>query len=49
MCITADRSDALKPEIEGINQKSCPFKEWHNEAAQAAINMQTNLVLLRQS
>ena len=49
MCVTADRSNAVNPEVEGSCWVACFLKERHDEASETAVNMQANIVLLGQA
>lgn len=46
--VAADGSDAVDSEVKWLNREACGLKEGHNEAAEAAINMETDVVLLRE-
>ena len=45
MSIAANTSDPLDPEVEGLDGEPRLFKDWHNEASEAAIDVQADLVL----
>lgn len=47
MRIAANCSHALHTEVEWLNGESSLLKEWHDEASKAAIDMKTDVVLLR--
>lgn len=44
MRVAADARHAGQPEIKGRGGESRPFKEGHEERAQAAVHMEANLV-----
>lgn len=46
MRVAANRRNTFDSEIEWLDGKASRFKERHDEAAQAAINVQTNVVFL---
>ena len=48
MSITTDTRNTLNAEVEGLDREASLLDEWHNEAAQAAVDMQTDLVLVRE-
>lgn len=48
VCITADGCNAFNPEVKRFDWKAGLLKERHDEAAQAAIDMKSDIVLLRQ-
>ena len=43
--VAANRSDALDTEVEWLDGETCRLEEGHNEASEAAVDVQTNLVL----
>ena len=43
--VAADGGDALDPEIKRCDWETCLLEEGHDEAAQAAVDMEANLVL----
>ena len=45
MSVAAYASYALHPEVEGPDGEPGFFKEWHDKAAETAVNVQANLVL----
>ena len=45
MSVAAYAGHALHPEVEGLDGEPGLFKEWHDEASEAAVDVQTNLVL----
>ena len=45
MSVAADCSDALDPEVEGLCWEPGGLKEGHDEAAQAAVHVQTDAML----
>ena len=45
VCVAADRSDALDPEVERRRREPGSLEEGHDEAAQAAVDVQTDAVL----
>lgn len=45
MCIAADSSNALDPEVERLRGESGCLQEGHDEAAQTAVHMQSDMVL----
>lgn len=49
MGITTYAGDTLDTEVERFNGKSGLFEERHNEASKAAIHVQTNAMLFRES
>ena len=46
--VATDASDPLDPEVERLNRKSSFLEEWHDEAAQTAVDVQADLVLGRE-
>jgi hypothetical protein len=46
--VTANRSDSVDWEIKIWQISILPFQEWHQEASEAAIDMEPDLVLLGQ-
>ena len=48
VCVAADRSDSLNSEVKGLHWEASRLQEWHDEAAEAAIDVQTDVVLLSQ-
>lgn len=46
MRVAANSSHTIQPEIERFHGETSFFKERHDEAAEATINVKTNLVLL---
>ena len=48
MCIAADTGDTLDSEVERPYGEPGLLQERHDEAAQAAVDMQTDLVLVRE-
>ena len=45
MSVAAYAGHALDPEVKGLDGEPSFFKEWHDEASEAAIDVQANLVL----
>ena len=45
MSIAAYAGHALDPEVKGLDGEPSLFKEWHDEASEAAIDVQADLVL----
>ena len=43
--VAAYASHALYPEVEGLDGEPGLFKEWHDEASEAAIDVQADPVL----
>ena len=48
MRVAADSGDTLYPEVKRFNRESGLFEEGHDEAAETAIDVQTDVVLLSQ-
>jgi hypothetical protein len=46
MRVAADRRDPLYPEVKLLNREPSRLKEGHNEATQATVNVQPDVVLL---
>lgn len=46
MRVAANRRNTFDSEIEWLDGEASRFKERHDEAAQAAINVQTNVIFL---
>ena len=46
--VAADRGDALNPEVEKRGREAGGLEERHDEAAQAAVDVQANVVLRRE-
>ena len=45
MSVAADGGDALDPEIKRCDWETCLLEEGHDEAAQAAVDVQADVVL----
>ena len=45
--VATDAGDPLDPEVEWLHRKSGFLQEWHDEAAQTAVDVQAELVLGR--
>ena len=45
MSVAADGGDALDPEIKRCDWETCLLEEGHDEAAQAAVHVQTDAML----
>ena len=48
MSITTDTRDALDTKVEGFDREAGFLNERHDEAAQAAVDVKTDLVLVRE-
>lgn len=44
--VTADRGDTVHSEVESLDREAVVLKERHDKAAQTAINVQPDVVLL---
>ena len=46
--VATDAGNTLHPKVKRLHRKSGLFEEWHDEAAQTAIDVETDLVLGRE-
>lgn len=48
MRVAANGSDTLNPEVKRLYREACRLEEGHDEAAEAAVDVQTDIALLGQ-